>query len=422
MKGSRSLPEGRFARFTRLAALGAQTSVSLLTSKDAKAAATNAAEVLGNLRGLAAKVGQMASYVDGAVPEAYRGPYEAALRSLRASTQASSPDAIRRTVEEDLGAPIGTLFAEWEPEPFASASIGQVHRARLDDGRWVAVKVQHPGSDRAVESDVRNAGMLETMLGSVLPRAVYTKRIFNEVRDRFREELDYRKESENHRRFARIHAGDTCIVIPEVIESRSARRVITTELVSGTPLEAVSGLTEAERQSYATTLWRFEFTSLLRHGLFNADPHPGNFLFQPGGQIAFLDFGCVQYLDGSMQHAANRVHESALQRDETAFSCAVAHMLQTRGGSFERAAVNYVRLCFQPIFESPFRITSQYVRSVVAGVRPLKSELFAKDKSFVMPPPGWAFMNRLQFGFFSVLSKLDVAVDYAQIERQLLRG
>jgi predicted unusual protein kinase regulating ubiquinone biosynthesis (AarF/ABC1/UbiB family) len=404
-----------------LAALGAQTGANLLANKNAAAAAASAAQVLGNLRGLAAKVGQMASYVDGAVPEAYREAYETALKSLRTSTQSSPAEAIRKAVEEDLLAPIEDLFAEWEAEPFASASIGQVHRARLDDGRWVAVKVQHPGIDRAVESDLRNAGMLQAMLGLMLPRTVDTKRVFDEVRERFREELDYHREAENHRRFARIHAGDPNIVIPEVIEARSGHRVIATELVSGITLEQAAALSDTERKHYATTLWRFEFKGLLQHGLFNADPHPGNFLFQPENRIAFLDFGCVQYLDDSMRLASNHLHEAAVQRDELAFAQAVAHMLRTRGGSFERAVVAYVRRCFQPIFESPFRITPQYVRSDVSGVRPLKSELFAKDKSFVMPPPGWAFMNRLQFGFFSVLSKLDVEIDYAEIEREILR-
>ena len=421
MKGSRSVPEGRLARLSRLAALGAHTGANLLAAKDGKAAAVRAAEVLGNMRGLAAKVGQMASYVEGAVPEAYQGAYEAALKSLRASTQSSPAAAIRKLVEEDLGATVENLFAEWEPEPFASASIGQVHRARLDSGQWVAVKVQHPGIDRAVESDLRNASMLESMLGVMLPRAVDTKRIFNEVRERFREELDYRREAENHIRFAQLYAGDPSVVIPDVILARSGRRVMTTELVSGMPLEEAVALNETERQQYATTLWRFEFTSLLQHGLFNADPHPGNFLFQTHNRIVFLDFGCVQYLDDSMKLAAKRLHEAAVHRDELEFARAVTRMLQTRGGSYERAVIAYVRRCFQPIFESPFRITADYVRSCVSGVRPLKREFFAKDKSFVMPPPGWAFMNRLQFGFYSLLSKLNVEIDYAAIEREILQ-
>jgi len=414
------LPSGRLSRLARLASLAAQTGVNLLTSKDGSAAAVKAAEVLGNLRGLAAKVGQMASYVDGAVPEPYRKAYETALESLRAATTSSPPEVIRKLVEAELRGRIERLFLEWEDEPFASASIGQVHRARLADGRPVAVKVQHPGIDRAVESDLRNAGVIETMVGALVPRAVDTKRVFNDIRARFREELDYVHEAENQRTFSRIYAADAQILIPGVIDERSSRRVLTTELVSGTSLEDAAKLSEPERRTYAETLWRFEFNGLLLHGMFNADPHPGNFLFQSGGRIAFLDFGCVQPMEARLRAAAVVVHEAAARRDEAQFCTAVARMLGTRGGRYERAIITYVRRCFRPIFDSPFLVTSEYVKDVVLGVRALKTEMFAKDKSFVMPPRGLAFMNRLQFGFYSVLARLNVQTDYAAVEQQIL--
>jgi predicted unusual protein kinase regulating ubiquinone biosynthesis (AarF/ABC1/UbiB family) len=420
LKDPRSVPEGRFSRFARLAALGAQTGVSLLASKDGSVAAAKAAEVLGSLRGLAAKVGQMASYIDGAVPDAYRSAYEDALQALRAATRSSPPEAIRAVVEQELDAPIERLFLEWEDQPFASASIGQVHRARLHDGRQVAVKVQHPGIEHAVESDLRNAGVFEAMLGGMLPRAVDTKRVFSDVRARFREELDYVREAENQRLFSRMHAGDGQILIPAVVSHRSSRRVLTTELVTGATLEEAAELPELRRETYASILWRFEFKGLLCHGKFNADPHPGNFLFQTDNRIAFLDFGCVQPMSERLHAAAKRLHAAATRKDEAGFAEAATQMLETKGGSYERAVIAFVRRCFRPVFESPFRITHDYVKEVVHGIRPLKGELFAKDGSFVMPPRGLAFMNRLQFGFYSVLARLDATVDYAAIEQAIL--
>ena len=258
------------------------------------------------------------------------------------------------------------------------------------------------------------------MAGTVLPRAVDTKRVFNDIRARFREELDYVHEAENQRTFSRMYAGDTQILIPAVVGNRSSRRVLTTELVSGVSLEDAAKLPEEQRQRYASILWRFEFKGLLLHGLFNADPHPGNFLFQTGDRIAFLDFGCVQPMDERLRLAANVLHEAAARGSDSEFRAAATRMLGTRGGSYERAVVAYVRRCFQPLFGSPFLITTDYVKEVILGIRLLKGELFAKDKSFVMPPRGLAFMNRLQFGFYSVLAKLNVVVDYAEIERQIL--
>jgi len=418
MKQVRRLTTGRIARFAKLASLGAQTGVQLLTSRDATAAATKAAEVLGTLRGLAAKVGQMASYVEGAVPDAYRGAYEQALKSLHHGTSTSDPKAIRRVIESELGAPIERLFAEWEETPFASASIGQVHRARLSDGRQVAVKVQHPGIEQAVENDLRNAGVLEAMVGTLLPRGVDTKRLFNDVRDRFREELSYKKEAKNQEIFARIHANDPNVVIPHVIKERSNQRVLTTDFVTGMSLSQAAALAETERKQYCATLWRFEFRSLLQSGIFNADPHPGNFFFMDGGRIAFIDFGCVQQLEDSVRKAINRIHAAALRRNETDFGREVAQMLGSSGGTYERAIVEYIRHCFRPLFESPFRLTPDYVKSVVLGIRGLKGELFAKDGSFVMPPRGLTFLSRLQLGFYSVLAKLDATQDYASIESE----
>jgi predicted unusual protein kinase regulating ubiquinone biosynthesis (AarF/ABC1/UbiB family) len=422
MTTSKKLPEGRLGRMVRYAGLGARTGASFLLSKEkgAEIAAAHAAEVLGTMRGLAAKIGQMASYVDGMIPEPHREAYESALRSLRTAAPASSPAAIRRVVEEDLSAPIDHLFAEWEDAPFASASIGQVHRATLDDGRRVAVKVQHPGIARAVESDLANAGIFQGLASALGPKNIDPKRVYDEVKQRFLEELDYGLEAERQRFFRRLHEGDPWIRIPEVIGDRSGPRVLTTTLAAGNTLEEVSLLDEAARREYAEILWRFVFKGNLVGGMFNADPHPGNYLFAEDGTITFLDFGCCQPIEGARHERALVMHRKAIARDEAAFARAAAHMLETRGGSFERKALAYTRTCFEPLFSERFAITRPYVTGLVNGIREMKEEVFAKDGSFVQLPPGMVFMNRLQFGFYSVLARLDVEVDYARIERDFL--
>ncbi len=421
MSSDRKVPAGRLGRFVRLAGLGARTGASLLLSKDGAGAAQQAAEVLGTLRGLAAKVGQMASYVDGVVPEHQRDAYESALKSLRAAAPTSSPAAIRGVVERELGAGVGELFARWDDEPLASASIGQVHRARMADGREVAVKVQHPGIERAIESDLDNAGMFEAVLGALAPRKLDSAAVLEEIKARFREELDYELEAERQRAFAELHAGDPHIRIPGVVDERSRRRVLTTELARGVSLEEAAAADVELRRTYAEVLWRFVFKGNLVAGMFNADPHPGNYLFQPEGRIAFLDFGCVQPIEDDRLESARALHAAALRRDDRAFAEHAATILETRGGSYGERAVAYSRRCFDPVFHSPFRITREFVASLVDGVRALKSELWAKDSSFVQLPPGMLFMNRLQFGFYSVLARLDVEVDYAAVEERFLR-
>lgn len=423
MSEGRKLPEGRLGRLTRLAAVGARAGASMLVSKDGSSAAAHAAEVLGTLRGIAAKVGQMASYVDGVVPEAHRESYETALRGLRAAAPSSPPDAVRRVVEEDLGAPIDRLFASWEDQPFASASIGQVHRAALEDGRRVAVKVQHPGIQRAVESDLQNASVLEAMGGALGLRRWESKRVFEEIKQRFREELDYTLEADRQRFFAELHAGDPQIRVPAVIDDRSARRVITTEFCEGRSLEEIAGEPEPARRARAETLWRFVFKGNLVGGMFNADPHPGNYLFQDDGRVVFLDYGCVEPIQGERLDLARRLHGAALRRDEADFHRVAARILETRGGRYEALAVAYSRRCFEPLFAAPYRITRAYAASLAEGVKQLALQAKSFADGEVAPlPPGMLFMNRLQLGFYSVLARLDVEVDYAEVERGFLDG
>jgi len=421
MQNERRLPASRVNRFARLAALGARTGASLMRGKGADAAAAQAAEVLGTLRGLAAKVGQMASYVDGIVPEAHRGAYEASLRSLRAAAPCSSPEQIRLLVEEELGGPIDELFAEWDEQPFASASIGQVHRAVLENGQAIAVKVQHPGIQKAVESDLANASVLETLVGHLGARKLNSREVLDELRTRFMEELDYELEAKRQQEFREIHRGDPHISIPAVLEERSSRRVLATELVAGCDLDEACQAPPAERAKYCETLWRFVFKGNLVGGMFNADPHPGNYLFQPDGKIAFLDFGCVQPIVGERHEDAQDLHRAAIRRDESKFADAARRILETRGGRYEEMALAYSRRCFEPLFSSPFHLTRDYSVSLMEQMRDFGHEARSLlNDGYVPLPAGMLFMNRLQFGFYSVLSRLDAEVDYASVERQFM--
>ncbi len=417
MTRSRDLPSGRLSRLARLALVGARSGANMVLDRNADAAAHHAAEVLGSLRGLAAKVGQMASYVDGMVPEAQRESYERAMTALRSAAPTSSPDAIAQVVEEDLGKAVTELFAEWDRDPFASASIGQVHRARLQDGREVAVKVQHPGIEKAIEADLSNASILQGMVGALGPKALETRRIFQEVRARFREELDYELEAERQLAFRELHDGDPFISIPDVILELSSRRVLTSELAQGATLEEAAEGDEASRRGHAETLWRFVFKGNLVGGMFNADPHPGNYLFGQDGKITFLDFGCVQPIEGDRLDRARRLHFAAIEGDEPAFRARARELLETRGGSYEEAAIGYSRQCFEPLFASPFRITRGYVADLVERIKEMKALMLRRDARVVALPPGMVFMNRLQFGFYSVLSRFDVQTDYRAVER-----
>jgi predicted unusual protein kinase regulating ubiquinone biosynthesis (AarF/ABC1/UbiB family) len=413
-------PTKRLSRLLGLAEVGARSGAALVYQRGAESAARRAAEVLGNLRGLAAKVGQMASYVDGFVPEPQRELYQSALSQLQTAAPQSSSEVARARVESELGRPIAALFRTWEPEPFASASIGQVHRAELHDGRVVAVKVQHPGIEDAVESDLSNIGLMQGLVSGLGPKSLNARAVYEVVRERFREELDYEREARNVAFFSELHRGDRQIHIPAVVPSHSRRRVLTTEFTSGMTLDEASTRDEALRGEFARALWRFVFKGNLVGGRFNADPHPGNYIFHADGTVSFLDFGCVQVLDPSHISDARNAHWAAIDRDEASFRRHVISLLGLRGGSYEATALEYSRYCFEPLFAAPFRIDRPYVTELGNWIGVLKKQMFAKDGSFVQLPPNMIFLNRLQFGFYSVLARLNVSVDYAAVEREFL--
>lgn len=421
MSVHRKLPKGRLERIAKLARMGAGTGIGLVTGRSAEALAEQATDILASMRGLAAKIGQMASTVEGILPESLEASFSSAMSRLRDNTDTSPFEEIAATVERELGDSPEKLFLEFDPTPMASASIGQVHRARLPSGLAVAVKVQHSGIERAMENDLSNVRLVERMAGTIVPKGLDVDRVFDEVAARFREELDYRIEAKHQIRLSRLHEATPGVKIPEVVTSHSSQRVITTELCAGRSFdEVLRDASPEERCGYATTLWRFVFRSILVGGEFNADPHPGNYLFADSPKVTFLDFGCVQRLSEGRRQAARRVHEAAVRRDESDFAVALRELLPTKGGAFEDFVRTHTRRAFEPIFASPFRMNAPYLRRLLVEARDAKFDLLRARDTVTAFPPELALMNRLQFGFYSLLARLDVELDYAALQREIL--
>ena len=247
-----------------------------------------------------------------------------------------------------------------------------------------------------------------------------SKRVFEEVRQRFREELDYRLEAERTNIFARTHAGDPAIIVPQVHPSHTTGRVLTTSFAHGLHFDDACKASETERRAWACAMWRFVFKGTLIAGQLNADPHPGNYVFHEGGKVTFLDYGCVQPF-GDRKERAIRGHRAAVRRDERDFAESIKLMIASVPGALEDKAVAYTRQCFQPLFASPYRLTKPFAASLVDEMKEMA--MFArktKDKEFFTMPADMLFVNRLQFGFYSVLARLDVEVDYAEVEREFL--
>ncbi len=281
-------------------------------------AAHQLVKVLGGMRGAAMKVGQTLSAVDlGLVPEELRPEMQEILASLQHSAEPVSFEAIRKVIEGDLGASLSSAFKDFDPDPLAAASIGQVHRATLRDGREVAVKAQYPGISEAIRADMKNLRLGLKLLNVIAP-GIDTAAIADELRERIAEELDYELEAENQRAMSRAYRGHPFVSVPDAITEVSRERVIVSEYVEGKRFAEAREAPQAERNRIGEILVRFYVNGPLRHRLLNGDPHPGNSLFMGDGRVAFVDFGFFKRMSAPEVESLKATTRATHQRDAEA--------------------------------------------------------------------------------------------------------
>jgi predicted unusual protein kinase regulating ubiquinone biosynthesis (AarF/ABC1/UbiB family) len=260
-------------------------------------AAERMVETLGRMKGAAMKIGQLASFIDTEfLPPDYRELYQTQLAQLRTSAPSMPWSKVRRVLDDEWDDFPEELFEEFDEEATAAASIGQVHRAVLPDGRVVAVKIQYPGVADAIRADMQNAGMILRLAKAFAP-GLDAGAAAKELSERVLEELDYEYEAQNQRSFARGYRDHPFIYVPDVITRLSTERVLVTEWVDGLDFEQVKQLPQEERDRFAEIVFRFCFGSIYHLQHFNADAHPGNYILMKDGKVAFIDFGMTKHLD-----------------------------------------------------------------------------------------------------------------------------
>jgi predicted unusual protein kinase regulating ubiquinone biosynthesis (AarF/ABC1/UbiB family) len=250
--------------------------------------------VLGELKGGAMKLGQALSIFEAALPPEIAGPYRATLTKLQESAPPLPAKTVHEVLAGDLGPDWRDIFREFDDQPKAAASIGQVHRAVWRDGRQVAVKIQYPGAGRALLSDFTQISRLGRLFGVLMP-GLEVKPLLDELRSRIAEEIDYRLEATSQQAFATAYADDPDIYVPQVVQATD--HVIITEWMDGTPLAwIIEDGSQEERNRAGILFTRFLFSGPARAGLLHADPHPGNFRMLADGRLGVLDFGAVDRL------------------------------------------------------------------------------------------------------------------------------
>ncbi len=436
--GSR-LDRGRLRRTAPLVGLTARTAGeavvvglrSKLTGADTAEfhvrSAERYAELLGRSKGALMKAGQLLSFMSlgPAVEGNFQATYQAALRRLRNDAPPMARELAREALEQELGHSAESAFAEFEWEPIAAASIGQVHTARLHDGRAVAVKIQYPGVAAAIRDDLKNTELLATffgLLGGLSPRRLQfdLRGAAQEIGERITEELDYRLEAANQAEFAELYRGHPFIHVPEVIEELSTGRVLTQELVRGKSWSAALTADQSLRNRWAEAIHRFTYDTYHHQYMFNADPHPGNYLLHDDGSVSFLDFGCVKRLQRTEVEALNLAMRECLRGDvDGIWRVSVEEGFFAPSASLTpREVLAYWREPIEMYWGAqPFTITPEYVTKLIE-LRYSPTGPSANAFHHIVMPVTYTLMTRLDIGVMSLIAELRATTHWRAIAEE----
>lgn len=385
-----------------------------------RATAEHLLETLGGMKGLPMKVGQILSFMDGVVPAKYVPIYRAILAQLQVKAQPLDWDQMKTIFEKEFGVSPESIFNKFDKTPIAAASIGQVYKAELKDGRLVVVKVQYPEISEAVESDLKNVeGILKTFR-AVIP-SFDNRQMAGDFLNRFREELDYRLEAKNQQVFYEAWQSYPKVIIPAPVIELCRHRVLISDWHSGKSFgEVLSSADAATKSAYGETLFWFTFHSLFSFGIFNADPHPGNYLFQEDGRVVFLDFGSVQRYDEESRGALRTLVRAILSdtKREELWAVLETTLLIAPGTSenVKNAFLEYLFVVLEPILaEQPYRFTAEFTSQVASLSAELKLNMAKSLLQTKWREPkreGLSPLVRILFGLNTVLAGLEAESDW----------
>ncbi|HVL31508.1 MAG TPA: AarF/ABC1/UbiB kinase family protein [Solirubrobacteraceae bacterium] len=379
---------------------------------------------LGTMKGAAMKLGQVMSFLDvGLVPEEYREEFQAKLAELRDAAPKVAFKDMKKVIEGEYGERLEDVFETFDPVPIAAASIGQVYKAKLHDGRDVAVKVQYPGVAQAVRADMQNLGMILRLMKRVAP-GLDPKAMGDEIRSRIDEELDYELEAQNQRTLARIFRGHPFIVVPEVVTSLSHEKVIVSEFVIGRGFEEIKQLPQEERNRLGEILFRFYFGCMYRHHQFSGDPHPGNSMLLDDGRMAFLDFGLFKRIPASIAEFELEITRLGAAGDGQAL---IDHL--HRGGFIARPQLYTPEGILAQLRDMTWwyaddeevELTPEIATEVMIEMSDPRSSHFSKMRHETLPPDH-LFGRRLEMLTLAVMSQLRARGNWHRIAREWIYG
>jgi predicted unusual protein kinase regulating ubiquinone biosynthesis (AarF/ABC1/UbiB family) len=388
-----------------------------VTAQMQQRAAEQLFQVLGELKGGAMKFGQALSIFESVLPEDVAAPYRTQLARLQDSAPPMPTSRVNAVLTRELGPGWRAMFSDFEPLPAAAASIGQVHRATWADGRPVAVKVQYPGADEALRSDLRQIARMSRVFAP-LAGGMDVRSLVDELTERINEELDYTLEAASQQQAALGFAGSDEFWVPQVLAHTS--KVMVSEWMDGQPLSTATGLDEDARNAIALRYVRFLFAGPSTVGLLHADPHPGNFKILPDGRLGVIDFGLVSRLPDGLPAAMGRI----LRVAQAGNAHEVRDGLRREG--FVASEVDaqdlleYLAPFVEPASVPEFQFNREWMREQFIRVRdPQASGGVALQLSL---PPSYLLIHRVWLGGIAVLSQLEAKAAFGGVLQEYLPG
>ena len=375
-------------------------------------------EALGGLKGPLMKVAQLIA----TIPDALPAEYAAELAQLQSNAPPMSKPFVRRRMVAELGPDWGKRFAEFPLEPAAAASLGQVHKVVLADGRTVACKLQYPNMEAAVDADLAQLKLIFGIHGR-WDSTIDTSLIFQEIAARLREELDYQQEARHLGLYAEMLGSEPHIHVPRLLPELCTRRLLTMEWLDGKPLLSFKLSTQEARDELALRMFRAWYVPFYNYAVIHGDPHLGNYSVRPDGSVNLMDFGCIRIFPPRFVRGSIELYR-ALMTDDEARAVAAYEDWGFTGLSRETIAIlnRWAAFLYGPLMDDrPRRLTE----GMADGYgREMAQNVFGELRKMggVRPPREFVFMDRAAIGLGSVFIHLRASINWHQLFEGMIEG
>ncbi len=373
---------------------------------------------LGNLKGPLMKVGQILS----TIPEALPPEYAEAMQQLQSNAPPMGWPFVRRRMRSELGEDWESNFKVFEKEAAAAASLGQVHKAITNDGKDVACKLQYPDMQSAIQADLNQLKILFSLYESY-DKAIKTSNIYDELKARLNEELDYELESRHQKLYTDILKDEPNVHVPEVIDDLSTSRLLTSEWMDGTKILGFKDSDIETRNTIALNMFRAWYVPLYHYGIIHGDPHLGNYSIRKDLSINLLDFGCVRVFRPDFVGGVIDLYHALLNDDQKL----AVHAYETWGfknlskEQIETLTI-WAKFLYEPLMDDKIRKIGEAKGGVYGKETAQKVHQQLRDVGGVTVPREFVFMDRAALGLGSVFIHMKAEINWYRLFNEMIQG